>query len=169
LSFTCSLCGTEHDERLLDIRMGLPDAVFALSTAERERRASMGDDAAIFYDVDADELRYYVRGLIELPVAELDSGFRYGVWIEVDGEDYARIGQLWEDPDAAGERFEGRLANELEPYRDTLGLPVDLTLATVDRLPAVELRDGKNRLVDDQRRGIDLVRTHELAASVGGS
>jgi hypothetical protein len=167
LGFTCSLCGTEHDERLLDIRLSLPDAVFALSGSERERRANMGDDAGIYYDEVADELRYYVRGLIELPVAELDSGFRYGVWIEVAGEDYARIGELWEDPDAAGERFRGTLANELEPYRDTIGLPVDLTLGTVDRLPAVELRDGEHRLVADQRRGIDLVRTHELAATVG--
>ena len=165
MGFTCNVCGTEHDEQLLDIRLGLPDAVFALSADERERRATMGADAGILYDAGG-TLHYYVRGLLELPVAELERGFGFGVWVEVGEADYFRIGDLWEDAGAAGTRFGGRLANELEPYRDTLGLPADLVLATVDRVPEVRLRDAEHPLVDDQRGGIDLVRTHELASTV---
>ena len=47
MGYTCSVCGEYHDELMLDIRLGLPDDVFALSEDERERATEHGEDWCI--------------------------------------------------------------------------------------------------------------------------
>jgi len=166
LGFVCSVCGEHHDELMLDIRMGLPEAVFELSDAERAQRAELGEDSGIFRSADGRE-HYYVRGLLEIPIPSLDRYFGYGAWIEVDGESYDRIGELWADERGLQERpFPGRLANELTPYDGTLGLPVMLQLREVDLLPTVELVETDHRLRGEQQNGITEARAQELATTV---
>lgn len=165
MPFTCGICGEHHDELMLDIRMGLPEAVFRIPESERGDRADMGEDTGVFVDEDG-HVRHYVRGLLELPIPDLDSYFGFGSWVEVSAEDYERLGGLWDDPDAAGLVFQGSLANDLEPYEDTEGLRVTLRLRSVELLPAIELADVSHPLVREYRGGIDPHRAAELAAAV---
>jgi hypothetical protein len=160
--FTCSVCGEYHAERLLDIRMGLPDPIFELGDADRARRAWVGDDSAVL-----DENRFFVRGLLQLPIPELENAFGYGVWAEVSGDDWLQLGKLWRDErQAEAPPFAGSLANELEPYERTLGLPLSLQLVSLERLPAVHLAEAPHSLVADQRHGITVERAEQLAATV---
>jgi hypothetical protein len=162
MGFTCSVCGQYHDEQLLDIRAGLPDAVFALDGPERDARAEIGDDWCVL-----DEERFFVRGLIELPIPPLGQDFRFGAWVEVAPDDFTRVGELWHDP--RGRRhppFAATLANELKPYTGTAGLPVLLRLEEVERLPSIEVLDGEHALGRDQREGVDEPAVHRLAATV---
>ncbi|MDP8910482.1 MAG: DUF2199 domain-containing protein, partial [Actinomycetota bacterium] len=116
MGWTCSTCGSVHEDELRDIRAGLPDAVFELSEAEREERAEVGDDWCRFLDAAGEE-RYYVRGVLHLPIAETNEDFRFGGWIEVDESDFSRLTELWHDENGAATRpFFGRLANELNRY-----------------------------------------------------
>ena len=62
MGFVCSVCGERHEELLLDVRMGLPEAVFVLSEREREERAEVSEDSAILRVGNGDD-RYFVRGL----------------------------------------------------------------------------------------------------------
>jgi hypothetical protein len=166
VGFVCSVCGEHHDELLLDIRMGLPEPVFELSDNERAERAEFGDDSGIYRAADGGE-HYYVRGLLEIPIPSLDRYFGYGAWIEVDGESYDRLGELWNDERGREEPpFTGRLANELAPYERTFGLPVMLQLREVELLPAVELVETDHRLRAEQQSGITEARAQELAATV---
>ena len=147
---------------MLDIRLGLPQPIFELSEEERERRARVANDAAVL-----DGERYFVRAVVELPIPELDDRFAYGTWVEVAEDDYRRLGELWYDPaQAEAPPFRGRIANELEPYVHTVGLPVELRLHSVDQLPAARLADSDHPLVRDQRAGISRERSDELAAVV---
>lgn len=165
MTFTCSVCGGTHAGETRDIRMGLPEPIFRLEGEERERRAWVGEDAAIFRDGDRD--RFFVRGLLELPVAGEEGYFGYGAWIEVGEADYGALRELWHDPDGArAEPFRGSLANELAPYAFTEGLAVQLRLRDVRLLPLVELEDGEHELVRAQRQGISPHRAHELVATV---
>jgi hypothetical protein len=108
------------------------------------------------------ETRYFVRGLLELPIRGTSSYFGYGVWIETTQEAIERLGESWQDEDAnLSER--GFLANELEPYPGSAGLKV--TLQTRKTLPAVVV-DEAHALTDDQRAGISDDRANELAASI---
>jgi hypothetical protein len=166
LGFVCSVCGEYHDELMLDIRMGLPEAVFALREEEREYRAEVGEDFAVFDPADG-ERRYFVRGLLEIPIPELESYFGYGVWIEVDADRFDRLGELWDDERGLEEPpFAGKLANELTPYEGTVGLPVMLQLRDVNLLPTVELVETDHLLRAEQRGGISEARAQELAATV---
>ena len=160
MPFVCSLCGEHHDERLLDIRLGLPDVVHALDADERRRRAWLADDFAVL-----DDERFFVRGLLELPIPELDGRFAYGSWVEVSMPDFQELMRHWYD-EAQFDDVECTVANELEPYRGTLGLRATLRATAPDRLPAIELAAAAHELVGAQHDGISLRRSDELAAVV---
>jgi hypothetical protein len=164
MGYTCSVCGEYHDELMLDIRLGLPDDVFALSAEERERATELGEDWCI---LNAGHPRYFTRALLEIPVPELETYFGYGVWAELDEAGFERIRELWDDPGGADEPpFAARLANELAPYEATTGLRVLIRLRDVDLLPAAELTGSGHDLVADQRVGITAERAERLAATV---
>jgi len=71
----------------------------------------------------------------------------------------------WHDEDQFA-AVECTLANELEPYRGTIGLPATLQATAPDKLPTVELADAEHELIDAQRAGISVDRSDELAAAV---
>jgi hypothetical protein len=162
VGFVCALCGENHEGPLLDIRLSLPDAVFALSESERASKARVADDWCLL--ADDERTRYFVRGLLQIPVDELQDRFAYGVWVELTESDYRRVGELWDDPrgfEAAP--FAGVLANELEPYPRTSGLPVTLGLRDLDVLPEVVVAEPTHRLAAEQRLGVSAARAEALA------
>jgi hypothetical protein len=160
VGFVCSVCGEQHDERLLDIRLALPDAIHRLGPEARETRTWLADDFAVL-----DNEHFFVRGLLELPIPELGSRFGYGTWVEVPMRTFSTLLKLWHDP-RQFEPVTGYLANELEPYRGTVGLEARLRAISADRLPSVQLADAPHELVQDQLRGISAGRSDELAAVV---
>jgi hypothetical protein len=160
MPFVCSVCGEHHDQRLLDIRLALPHAIHLLDADARTRRAWLADDFAVL-----DDERFFVRGLLELPIPGIDDRFAYGSWVEVSMRDFQELMRHWHD-DEQFDAVDCAIANELEPYRDTLGLRGRLRATSPDKLPAIELADAPHDLVDAQRRGISVGRSDELAAVV---
>jgi hypothetical protein len=160
MPFVCSVCGEHHDQRLLDIRLGLPHVIHLLDTDARTRRAWLADDFAVL-----DDERFFVRGLLELPIPGLEDRFAYGSWVEVSMRDFQELMRHWHDDDQF-DAVECTVANELEPYRDTVGLHAMLRATAPDKLPAIELADAAHDLVDAQRHGISVGRSDELAAAV---
>jgi hypothetical protein len=157
LGFTCVVCGQFHEERPLDIRLGLPDDVFVISEPHREERAEIAGD---FCRLDGE--RHFVRGVIQIPIPELKTYFGYGVWIETSEADWWRLAKTWNAP-VPGQSVLGRLANELNTYPGSLNLRVSLT--TRDELPAVQI-DDDHQLATEQRDGIPEARANVLSASV---
>jgi hypothetical protein len=166
VGFTCSLCGAYHDERILDVRLELPEAIYRLSERERTRLAWLADDTAVL-EPPGEAARFFVRGLVEIRIPELHDRFAYGVWVELAEEDWHRVAELWTDPNGRDHPpFEGRLANELDPYVATEGLPVLLQLEEVERLPSVAVGPSAHPLAVEQRDGISVERCEQLAATV---
>lgn len=163
MGWVCSVCGEEHEGRLRDVRMGLPEPVFQLGEAERGERAEVEEDWCRFMDRSG-ETRYFVRGLVHVPVRGEADEFRFGIWVEVTAADFERLGELWHDPDGSetGPVF-GALANELAPYVDTVDLPVAIQLRDVRILPAVIVLDAHHPLGADQRAGISVPAADRLA------
>lgn len=108
------------------------------------------------------ETRYFVRGLLELPIRGSSSYFGYGVWIETTEEAIARLGETWHDEEASLTE-QGFLANELDAYPRSGGLAV--TLRTRKTLPSVTVCET-HALAGDQQAGISDERANELAASI---
>lgn len=162
MGFDCAVCGATHSGETRDLRMNLPEPIHALGEEERGLRARLTEDAAVL-----DGERWFVRGLLELPIADEDGYFGYGVWVEVSEQDFASLRELWDDEEGWRQGpFAGRLANEVVPHEGTLGLPLRLRLRDVNLLPLVELDDAEHELVAEQRRGLSPHRVHELAAAV---
>jgi hypothetical protein len=146
--------------------MELPEPIFHLDEDERELWARVGDDSAVLTRPQRE--RYFVRGLLELPIEGDEGYFGYGSWIEVSREDFEALGELWHDDEGwRSGPFAGTLANELAPYFATVGLPLRIRLRDVRLLPLVELEDTNHELVRAQQRGISRHRAHELATTVG--
>jgi hypothetical protein len=165
VSFTCDTCGQTHSGEVRDIRMSLPEPIFFLDEVDREERAWVGDDSAVLRRAEGN--RFFVRGLLELPIEGEEGYFGYGSWIEVSQEDFEALRELWHDHDGwRSPPFAGTLANELAPYFGTIGLPLQIRLRQVQLLPAVELDDTNHELVRAQQHGISRHRAHELAATL---
>jgi hypothetical protein len=163
LGFTCSICGEYHAEELRDIRLGLPDEIYALGAEERAARAWLADDFAVL-----DDESFYVRGLLEVPIPEVGDRFAYGAWVEVAPLRFKKLMKRWSDP----RQFKPVtcfLANELPPYRQTVSLEATLRPVSVNELPTIELSEADHELVREQRDGISVDRSRELAAVVAHS
>jgi hypothetical protein len=161
VGYTCEICGRYHDEEMRDVRAGLPEEIFRLPEAERERRVELspgGDFASL---VDAD--RHFVRALIELSIPSEDDCFGWGVWVRLTRADMVDVAEAWTDDAAAGREFQGWLATDLPAYGETLELPGTLELRTADVLPLFEVGVPAHRLAVEQREGISLDRARELA------
>jgi hypothetical protein len=140
----------------------LPDAIHELTDEERAGRTRLTDDFAVL-----DDSRFYVRGLLELPIPELDARFGYGVWLEIEEPAFAHLFEHWQDPDQSeSPATPGLLANELEPYAPTNGLRVLLQQVSADLLPSVEVLDPTHPLAIDQQRGISGADSDRLASIV---
>jgi hypothetical protein len=158
VGFTCSTCGRYHEEELRDVRTELPGEIFDLPEKERERRAHVGSDFA-----ELDGTRFYVRGLLSIPILHEGAEFGWGVWVRVEEQVGAALREHWTDEGAVGRTFDGELAVELPAYGSTLGLAGTLRLRSVDLLPAFELAEVGHSLGLEQRHGISLERARELA------
>ncbi|NUT56065.1 MAG: DUF2199 domain-containing protein [Thermoleophilia bacterium] len=155
----CALCGESHAGETRQLHLLLPEPIFRIEEADRDGRAWVGSDSAVLRDREQE--RFFVRGLLELPVADDAGSFGYSTWIEVDEAAFDALRES-----RRNEPFAGTLASEVHPYAFTEGLPVQIHLRDVDVLPLVELDDADHELVRAQRNGISAHRAHELVATV---
>ena len=154
----CALCGESHAGETRQLHLLLPEPIFRIDEADRDGRAWVGSDSAVLRE--RKEERFFVRGLLELPVADEHGHFGYSTWVEVDEAAFDALRGTDSGP------FTGALASEVHPYAFTEGLPVQIHPRDVDVLPLVELDDSDHELVRAQRIGISAHRAHELVATV---
>src|SRR5215468_9931107 len=82
MRFTCDCCDkSERGPRAL-IKL-MPDPIYALPEDERVVRAKISTDLAI---LDAE--RFFIRGVVRVPIRRVDPPFEFGVWAEVAKPDF---------------------------------------------------------------------------------
>lgn len=114
--------------------------------------------------------RFFVRGLLVLPVRDAEDDFTWGTWVEVSSGSFERMSELWQTPHREREPpYPGWLANALPAYaRSTLGMLARLRTQPVGRAPLVEVSADDHPLSAEQHDGITLARVAEIAAALGG-
>jgi len=149
---TCSTCGKVHSLGDSERVFGLPDEIFALSKAERSERCHINTDLCAL-----DQERFFVRGLLPLPVKGRAQAYRVGIWAEVSADVYRRIHALWSDPAQSDEpRPPGTLANHLPLNEaESVGLPVWIHLTGPQTRPEFYVRSVDHPLYTEQTHGID--------------
>ncbi|HUA00649.1 MAG TPA: DUF2199 domain-containing protein [Candidatus Aquilonibacter sp.] len=156
-SFTCSVCGRNHQGAPLSWGPDAPDAWAALASGERESRGECGTDQCVI-----DEKHFFIRGRIEIPVTDTGETFAWLVWVRVSAPDFFRMSDMWTvDGREMSPPYSAALANLLPLYSEpTLGLSVRLHTRPVGVRPFVEIL-GDHSLRGQQRNGIS---SHEVQA-----
>lgn len=132
---------------------------------------------------DKAEQVYFVRALFHIPVTGAssssspqgttveDEGLTWGAWVKLNEDDFNWVVAAWkregrETEEKAKEGITGELATRLPSYpRDTLGLPVQLTIRPVGLRP-LGLVTAEHPLATQQRSGITRKKLLQLVSSL---
>jgi len=87
----------------------------------------------------------------------------WGLWAEVSADAFARIVELWSDPNQSDEPpLPGELANVIPSYRETLGLPLSVHLTGPTSRPRLRFTNGvSHAFVQECENGVDAHRAAE--------
>jgi len=153
----CSVCGCEHAGDGLELAFEQPHEIAELSLEARARRCLLKSDVSVL-----DDQRFFVRGVLPLPVAGRAVPYNLGVWAEIDKSALARIDELWDDPRQEREPpFDGTLANRVPLVANSLGLALRVRLSGPSTCPYFEIADERHELFAEQRQGISERRAHD--------
>ena len=159
MRWTCSRCGAEHEGLPLDWAFDKP----AYWDGARSDRDWLTEDLCVWSD-DADDLSYFIRGVLHIPIVDSDDELGYGVWSSLSEDSFRRVVDLWDDPGRVEEPpYFGWFSNSLPGYPETLSLPVDVVIEELEQRPSLVLHDGEHPLVREQRDGITMERVREIA------
>lgn len=163
MSFICSCCGNEHDE-LPEPAYQRPDEVWRLTVDAMKARLSGNNDLCILRGETEDEpSRFFIRGILFMPIAETEQDWAIGAWVEVLGEDFERYQELY-DQDAEDEPwFVGKIANAVKSFEDILGAEVAVQLGPASERPTIWFpTDSELELAQYQEHGIPMTRIHDV-------
>lgn len=146
----CGVCGGLHPKEAIELTFRLPDVVFELSDEERTRRCNMGTSLCVL-----DHSRFFVRGLLPLPVHGQALPYRIAIWAEVDEQTFADIYHLWDAPNQAEyPPTPATLANNVPTVPATRGMTITIRLTGPKTRPEFFLADSDHPLAREQSCGI---------------
>lgn len=158
MRWRCSVCGEEHDGLPLDWAHDKP----TYWEGPRSDDDFLTADLCSWTD-DAGTRNYFIRGVLHVPVPQLDDTLRYGVWSSLSRDSFDRIYELWDAPERVDEpAYFGWLSNSLPGYPETLNLKTDVITDSLNLRPRFVLHDGDHPLIREQRDGITIDRVLDL-------
>jgi hypothetical protein len=156
----CPQCGEEHDVGEMELGFGAPDAYFKVPEAEREARVDLTSETC---SIDGE--RFFIRGVLEIPVRGREEGFGLGLWAQTSRDNFDRYVRLSSDEEQGEEPpFVGAIANDIAGQPSLLGLPVTVQMESAVQRPSLWVADPTHPLAADQRTGIEESRALELLA-----
>jgi hypothetical protein len=162
----CPSC-TEKHAGFPAIAYSLPDVVFALSRDERNQRAVTSSDLCVL-----DDERFFIRAVLQVPVADQAVGVEYGPWVEVSSTDFCRYAVGFNGAGHAGWfTAAGTLANAFPASESsTLGLACRVVAPDDEpkSRPRVKVQDEAHPLYADQANGISLSRATQTVSHMKG-
>jgi hypothetical protein len=165
IRYRCPSCAEKH-EGFPALAYAMPDVIFALAAAERELRAVVSSDLCIL-----DDSRYFIRGVMTVPVQGCNDTLEYGPWVEVGALDFSRYAVHFNGGGhPAWRSAEGRLANAF-PARSVSTLTVACLLrpsADPTLRPQIEIVDHMHPLAHEQVDGMPLPRAMEIVSQMKG-
>ena len=152
--WTCVRCRTEHSSLPLCFGAGAPWRQL-VPESEFEKRVELNDDQCV-----VDETHFFVRGHIELPIADSDDCFLWSVWCSLSEKSFLHMTQRWEDRSRDGDCYFGWLCTSLPVYPSTLHLATNVQVRGVGVVPRIEIQECDHPLYVDQRDGLTMDRVH---------
>jgi hypothetical protein len=160
--FDCRVCGQRHATLPLSFSVKAPLAATAVPREQIDSRVVITADQCVI-----DDMHYYLRGRIVIPIHDCHEPFVWGVWAQVSVKDFYRSDLAWNTPGRENEPpFAGTLANDLSLFGCPAGIALDVHTQIVGRRPHLTIRSDKSPLAKEQREGITLDRVKEIASTL---
>ncbi len=162
MKIKCSRCPEEHDISQMEPSFALPDCI-----AEMSPWARNGNGVVVSKDICAIRKdRGFVRVLLPIPI-QGGAPCNWGVWVEMfKYSEFMDVVDAWTEPELLQLQRSAKLANELQTYPGSLGLPGMVSFTDMKSIGRFELfRDMgaavDHGLVNDQSNGVDMARKLE--------
>jgi hypothetical protein len=149
----CPNCDEEHEWWEMEIGFEVPDPYLKLSREERSARCQINPDICV---IDGD--RFFVRGVLQIPIRETERSFGWGVWAELSPKCYQQYLKLEQIPELPQERIACQLASEVPSYADSLGLKLNLWVLGSTQRPLFYVQDVEHAMGKDQQQGVSEIR-----------
>jgi len=164
----CEVCGKPHPADEIELVFRRPDPIAALSSRVRAKRCKEDDDLCALWGERGRAHRYFVRGVIPLPVIGREVGYQIGAWAEVQMADFDRIRELWDDQTQSEEPpMTGRLANRISLHEaPTLDLNVTVHLTGPKTRPHLMAAERDHTLFKEQAEGVTAHRAAQYTGLV---
>jgi hypothetical protein len=168
--FRCPDCGEMH--------RGSPSIAYDrplhhdhVPEAERAERVELTSDTCLIRPPVAEtdtEAMYFIRGVLEVPIADVDEPFTWGLWVSQSQSSFERYRATF-GHDQSGDGSFGWLTVSMRPYlRHPAAEPLEYLACNVPwqpkgRRPLIEIKPCDHPLYLDQRDGISWDRAIEIA------
>jgi hypothetical protein len=160
--FLCHTCGKHHADLPMCFGTDAPAPYYAVAPNERESRCQLSSDLCVI-----DGEHFFIRGCLEIPVADGPGPFVWGVWCSLSKESFKRVTEMWEVEGRKNDpSLFGWLCTSLPLYAETLHLKTNVHTRPVGERPLIELEPTDHPLAIEQRLGIDMARVREIAAAL---
>ncbi|MEZ5926780.1 MAG: DUF2199 domain-containing protein [Hyphomicrobiaceae bacterium] len=157
IRYRCGSCSKLH-QGLPELTFSSPHPYARLPEAERAARARLGSDLCVI-----DETRFFLRAVLQLPIAGYDDRFGFGVWAEVGATDFRTYFQNFDNTrNSHLGPFEGKLANALPGFPETGGLNCEVHLQDGGRRPVLALGPASHPLSVAHVEGLAIDRAIEI-------
>jgi hypothetical protein len=159
----CPCCGKEIESCEMDVAFALPDVIHALPADQRAVRARTHSDLC-----SLDDARYFIRGVVYVPVKQLVTLFGWGVWAEVSPAVYLRYREIY-DQDGSGEPpAAGVLANTPPGYA-AMEQPLAIHFGPPDQRPVFKPTPTDSDFYREYVEGLPVEKWHRIIERHGGA
>ena len=158
--FKCKSCDEWH-EGMPGFSSDAPLYYYSIPPSERADRCELNSDFCI-----VDREFFFVRGIVEIPVAGYSEPFTWGLWVSLSRANFVEYMEHFEDLERAslGPYF-GWLSPGLKVYPDIENLKTYVHPQTPGTRPLIELEPTDHPLAVEQREGISIERVSEIYAA----
>lgn len=155
MRFRCARCGDEHDLSDLEPSYARPDALDRIPAEQRERLAFVRKDFCVIHGGD-DAPKHFVRVVLPISVTGRREPCSWGLWAKVTAATYNEVRELWEDAtQLARGPWPAALANDIDGYPSTIGLPGTLRFVDPTQIPHFAFEaDVVHPLATEWREGV---------------
>lgn len=142
----------------MDIGFDTPYYWHTVPEAEREARTELTSDLC---SIDGED--FFIRGLLQIPLVDMEDDFAWGLWMSVSEANYRRYIETfdWKEQSQVGS-FTGWISNQIRGYPNMLELVVRADLQDNNQRPLLVLKPTDHPLAIEQHRGITFERLSEI-------
>jgi len=158
MGYTCTTCGTYHEERPTCWKFAFPAVVADLTEAEFKSRVEHGSDQCVL-----DGEHFFVLANLDVPVQGSEEFLRWSVWGTLSKQDFERAAERWDRPGRESELpYFSWLSNQIPGYPPSVNIKALVHTAPVGLRFRIEVIEEGHQLRDEQRNGIARERADEL-------